>query len=196
MDGQRFDLLTRRLASTSRRHLIRTLAGGAIGGLASLAGGAEAKPNETCPGECGPCEVCDPSRGRCIPRDCHGHCRACDPATGKCVKTCPEGSVCRGDACCPTANACGDVCLAAPCDEHACEACDPKRGACVSTCDPATCQVCDGDGFCRPVCDERKCQKCDGSGVCVSTCSGPCEQCDGQGGCIVCDPNACGVCDG
>ena len=105
MDGYRFDELARLLAgSGSRRRLLRTLLGGAAGGVLVAAGLAE----ET------------EAAARCKKDgDCRG-CRRCKRRSGetwgRCVDGCAGGKVCCDGACkvpgpqtcCTKAEHCGD----------------------------------------------------------------------------------------
>jgi hypothetical protein len=70
MDDRRFDDLTRRLASgNSRRQVLKTMAGGALGGLAGALGlGRAGAAGCNTDAECARGETCDSATGRCLRR--------------------------------------------------------------------------------------------------------------------------------
>jgi hypothetical protein len=126
MDGQRFDEITRQLAtSTSRRAVIRALLGSTLGllGLGRAAQVAAGACNRD--GECGPCEYCFDEEPQS-----DGTCRSCAFGSGGLVCcdnecTIPQNCLCPGG--------CGsDLCCA---------------GTCVNPNEPNNC------GFCGNVCD-------------------------------------------
>ena len=142
--------------------------------------------------ECGECERCDPSTGRCIDQ-CAG--LSCDPGLichcGRCwppscgVLGCPDGQVCRDDRCvedpCVSADCgpdqgcadgvCFDVCQTEQCDiEDTC-----SRGECRDDpCHSVFCQAgeCDRDtGECSTACVGVECPP----GLSCDLASGQCE---------------------
>ena len=138
MDHQRFDAITRAMAGgTSRRRVLKGLAGGALGGLVSLIGigGAEAR------------------RCRPIGRNCRAHADCCtdhcnnDGNLYQC--TCPPGlGDCDGDGACETdvttvtnCGACGNDCTA---NQPANTVAACTNGACDYACKPGFAS-CDGD---------------------------------------------------
>ena len=208
MDDQRFDALTRRLATrSSRRGVLGGLLAGVLGGLLGRSGPVEAKPRTgraptlatacTTDAECGPGQVCDPATGSCIARG----------GTGR-GGPCPRGSACTTDATCCGGEVCdtlNGVCIGAggPCtnvdgtcfDSLDCcgnEAC--VGGTCQRTtaggCTPGA--VCAGDGDCcgGEVCVNGVCAKAAhqaGCGAGMARCAGTCVD-------IQNDPANCGAC--
>ena len=208
MDGQRFDDLTKELATSSpRRHFLRSLALGVVGlGFSARGGQALAAPPDP---KCKPlfhkCALnveccsrfCDKNGKQCVcaPDEiaCNNQCVAtchdvkdpckvsfCDPLTGKCVVgNAPNGTVCEdGDLC-----TVGDTCQNGTC-----------RPGPVKTCDQ--CLACDrATGACVPKpngtsCDDgNKCTLDDTcqAGVCVP---GRLKDCDDNNECTAdtCDP--------
>lgn len=132
MDNQRFDDLTRRLASgTSRRRLVRGMVASAVAGVVTRfgGGGAEAQAcrlvGQTC-NETFPC--C--GAARCSAPDAQGRrfCR-CTPALTNCDGRCRNLQVDENNC-----GACGRTCLAG---QSCC------NGTCISTvADPANCGAC------------------------------------------------------
>jgi hypothetical protein len=188
MDGQRFDDLTRSLA-TSRRGVLRAIAASAAGGLLSVLAGAEAtarqpsqparpprpprpprpsicrrrQDGDTC-GACGTCQA-----GTCVADDarCPG-CQICDPTSRTCVP------VAEGESCGLCLSCQGGECRAVPDDEP----CGGDCGYCLN-------------GFCEPYGEgcEGECYGCDvGTFTCGPIREGfPC----GGGDCGVCQDGSC-----
>ena len=147
MDSNRFDDLTRTLATTTtRRGFLKTLAGGAAGGLLALLGVGEAaaddckrngkackKDKQCCSGNC--------AGGFCAPL-----CPPCDACStcsgGICVSRCGSGQDCLSNGTCAT-----------PCNTNAdcpgCTACAPDVSG-VSYCgnDTSTFTICTTDSTC------------------------------------------------
>ncbi len=177
MDGQRFDEMTRALATgTSRRRVLKGLTGGVLGTLAgalgvSRVGAGHGRPNGA----------------TCIRNE---HCASgyCDPQTRRCA--CPEGTTACGDACvgttCPAGavldpTSCTCVCTAtgqAPCGTGTAAtcACEVAYG---EACDQNT--DCQAGSVCRPP-DTRFDQTCTttgpGGACCLNTAvaGGPCDE--------------------
>ncbi|CAN5600949.1 hypothetical protein BH23CHL5_BH23CHL5_23750 [soil metagenome] len=131
MDGNRFDGLTRAMArGTSRRTVLRGIAGGAAGGGLAAIGlqrVAGAQVDATCPGlsdaECGEGSIC-----------CAGVCREIECCIDEADPNarCPEGTTC-------SEGICFDFCT----DDNECEdgACCCPDGSCLQDCcadDPDT----------------------------------------------------------
>jgi len=151
MDDRRFDELTRRLASrSSRRQVLKTLGGGALGGLAgALRLGRAGAAGCNADAECARGATCDPATGRCIRRGGNGRpanqnqtqsqsvgiaadCTS-DPSLCAPNETCvdgvcrPRGGPCtRGSACTTDATCCGG------------EICDTTAGMCIGAGGPCT----------------------------------------------------------
>ncbi len=213
MDGQRFDQMTRALATgMSRRRAIGLLTGGATAGFAALVGRRDAAAKGkrcTSDADC-------PNNQSCAT---NGHCtRKCDPLL---VPLCPAcqspvctstGYQCQADAnggACPNGTCCGGACVDTTTSAGNCGACGyaclpgqtcaegsclcpggllpcPPTGECVDTeNDPSNC------GACGHVCPSG--QTC-GFGVC--TCPGDQLPCGPNGECAntASDPNNCGAC--
>lgn len=147
MEGQRFDDLTRSVAGISRRNALRLLAGGALGGLATLLDrdGAAAcrrirractRDGQCCSGRC------DPKRGRCQgscrngQKLCNGRCiaksAACDAVPGPSDPTGPPAQ--------SNTIACGGAQVNPQTDEANC-------GACGRAC-PLGARCLEGECFC------------------------------------------------
>ena len=220
MDGVRFDNLARGLANaTSRRRLLRGLAGGVLGGVLGplgLAGAAtcrEAGRLCNADADCcaGVCDVSNPDpkrRNRCAcpggTFECRGGCKTAadfqsDAANcGGCGKRCPAPA--NGVSVCVDGS-CGLVCNAGY------HQCGPR---CLSNTDPATCGAscapCPVPANGRATCDGTTCgvacdagfHTCDGvtcvSNVDPATCGASCEPCptptNGQ---ATCDGVGCGI---
>ena len=194
MDGQRFDELTRRVATTvSRRTTLGLLAGAAAGlfGVSTrraaagrcLAGGKE----------------CSDRRGE---ECCSGAC--CEEVC------CDDGFACTGKGCCPAIQSCGELCcpqenvgctewvlfdgtvkIGCLCKEgyyYADETCIPCQETGEECADDAEC--CSGsccNGACCPAgfsCDGRSCVCPDGQEACKDSCCLPNASC--QDGTCVC----------
>jgi hypothetical protein len=123
MDAQRFDTLVRTLGVASRRHAVRLLVGGALGGLLARFGLEEAvathgcrhtganctRPGQCCTGRCAGNGTCQPCRraSQCPSPPASEPCkqRVCTN-TGTCViKNKAKGTGCGGDRVC-----CGGAC--------------------------------------------------------------------------------------
>lgn len=116
MDGQRFDELTKALArGSSRRRVLRGLAGGLVAAVAGAVAGTTQEG------------AAAPPANKCGKLTC---------AAGE---TCLKGP--GGAQCCPSAQVCGKTCLAASC-QAPCQVCDPASGTCVAA---ANGTLCDAD---------------------------------------------------
>jgi len=147
VDGQRFDDLTRSVTGISRRHALRLVAGGAIGGLATLLDrdGAAAcrrirractRDNQCCSGRC------DSQRGRC-----QGSCRNGQKlCNGRCIANAsPCGAVPNPPVLPPAPAPSGLIpCAGVQVDPRTDEA---NCGACGRAC-PAGGRCVDGECFC------------------------------------------------
>ncbi len=213
MDGQRFDRWTRSLVTaSSRRSLVKGLAGAVVAVFAAGAGEIEAAPS--CRGlragaRCGTCGACD-GNGTCVPNsDNCGDCKVCHPTSFRCTalpadtpcaacKTC-QGGRClekrcgRGKRCCPSSSACvatGGCCTDAECGE--CGTCE--NGTCKSSpgkegqdCGGSACKVCRG-GQCVVKPENANCP---GGKCCGGTCRANAACCTDEG----CDDPDCGKCE-
>ena len=193
MGEQRFDELTKSLATraTSRGSLLRGALAAAAGAM--LAGRVSAASADTGPGTCGQTGV-NCTHQKC----CEGYTclvdgtsstdKFCCPDNLVCgSRCCPAGAACSGGhcvcppgtsevrdrpfgICCVDALVCGNACLTTACNPTACEVCDPTQGRCVSICSGAeTCIA----GAC-----------CPNTRVCGNTCLA-----------TACDPTQCKMCD-
>ena len=102
MDGERFDLIAKRLAGTSRRGALRLLAGGALAaaGLVPAREAAAAcskaegqrcrKTSNCCQGRCKRNNKCGCGRGQVT----------CDLNLGHTARCCPSGNTCCAEGCC------------------------------------------------------------------------------------------------
>jgi hypothetical protein len=194
MDHERFDDLTRALAtSTSRRQFLKTLAGGAAGGLLALLGIGEAaaddtcKPNgkkcrknaQCCSNNCvsGTCAACPSGQrlcnGSCIPQnDC---CTNADCASdqicqnGTCVTPCTaNGGICGGDGDCCSGNCSNGFC------------CDPgqvglSNGSCATPCSSTADCSCSARSSCQ--------QDTSGVRYCLNADAPPTDPCATNGEC-------------
>jgi hypothetical protein len=127
MDHERFDDLTRALATTtSRRQFLKTLAGSAAGGLLALLGIGEAAADDTCKPIGKKCR----KNAQC----CSGNC-----AEGKCAPCKDPGVACSSDSEC-----CSGACCLTASGEKFC--CDRPDGICCPPGSDALCcsagQVC------------------------------------------------------
>lgn len=137
MDDQRFDDLSRRLArGTSRRQMLRALAGGVLGGVAGSLGFGRAAAACATDRDCPPGERCDEASATCVPRGGR-------PASQSQSQSVSAAAVCTTDAECAANETCVDG------------TCAPRGGSCTrgSACTTdATCcggEVCDtGNGVC------------------------------------------------
>lgn len=145
VDAERFDDLTRSVAGISRRNALRLLAGGGLGGLATLLDrdGAAAcrrirractRDNQCCSGRC------DPQRGRC-----QGSCRNGQKlCNGRCIANAsPCGAVPSPTVLPPPPSGlipCGGVQIDPQTDEANC-------GACGRACPPGA-RCLEGECFC------------------------------------------------
>ena len=160
MDHNRFDDLTRALASgMSRRQALKLLGGSLMGGLLSFSGLGTvfAKPKQcTANGKhCNSKTVC-----------CSGF---CDSTTKTCA--CPPGQTFVNGSCCLASQVCGSVCCSGTCDNNQC------------TC-PSSCQVL-ANGTCAQRCTGVP-DSCTCGGSSGSVCAGDSSQPQGFG---VCSPN-------
>ena len=197
MDGNKFDQLTRSLASgLSRRQMIKGLAGGAAGALGALVGARHEAGAEACREIRYPCEggqECCPNLG-CVAASFEGQSeRCCPPGQSGCgLECCPIGSCCQsgnqqicltaGQCCtaatcptpsnpCSTAGVCGEANIA---DGTACD----DGNACTSgdTCQAGVCT-----GGTETVCTAL--DQCHDAGTCdpaTGVCSNP-NAADGTG---------------
>jgi hypothetical protein len=157
MDGQRFDAITRLMATGhTRRRVIQGLLAAAGGGLL---GAFRRRPAQAACAELG--AGCARNNGCCSGACCAGTC--VDPVAyqtdalncGKCGRACPAGKTCCGGTCvdlqtnethcgacdqgCDDKNVCTkDVCQEGVCTHTlkkkcpTCTACDPASGACIA----------------------------------------------------------------
>jgi hypothetical protein len=179
MDGRRFDNWTRSLSNqSSRRSVLRSVAGAATGALAALIrNGTSAAPANPCPGGhlcSGDC--CDGGFEAC----CNGACveikvdvNHCDG----CGKTCPEGQIC-----------CGGTCTHPLSDKNNCGACG-NRCQKGGTCDGGKCRCPAGKTVCDGRCVDLE-KNADHCGTCGRSCGqeahcegGQCV-CKTAGGCV------------
>jgi hypothetical protein len=165
MDGQRFDEITKALATgASRRQILRGVVAGLVGALASGLSREHAAAARRCKGAGGKCtadrDCCQDDPARCADGKCCPKPRYC-ASTGTC---CPPGLKCCGDGEC-TAGSCrkaqgeactaGTECASSFCVDGVC--CD---AACAGECE--ACTLADSLGTCVPVSGAT----CTG-GVCV-----------------------------
>ncbi len=188
MDDERFDALTRALtSSTSRRRLLRGLAGGLLASLAAMVGAVETlashtgcrhhgqpcrRKNQCCSHRCtgaGTC-MCPAAKTPCGTTAC------CDPATQKC---------CQG-VCVPL----GGCCTAADCDDgNACtvDSCDSATGAITHTPDNSLCGTggaCDATTGCTCAAGYEPCPTGCCPLVCKATTPPYYEVCGGRATCV------------
>ena len=180
MDGDRFDRLTRGLTAgpSSRRRVLRGLAGAALAGTlarfapASAQDGAAAQaclaPGKKCAlGEaCCPGATCKQGRCRCKTgtKPCAGKCipadRCCTEADCPAGQTCPgPGKRCRCPAgtkpcqgkCIPTERCCSPAdCDGRACQDGICQPCTPGFKLCFLSCIPEDqCCICGGGKVCQ-----------------------------------------------
>lgn len=117
MDGQRFDDLTRRLAgTTSRRQMLKGLAGGLGAAIAATLGQPAAAQRCENPKSCSPTVACCPG-SQCI----DGVCQNRKPPKGDCKNSaaCGPGESCCGGTCVSldtvaNCGSCGNACAAPP----------------------------------------------------------------------------------
>jgi hypothetical protein len=148
MDGRRFDILTKTLATgVSRRAALRTLVGGVPCGVLAVLGVREGSA-QTCREAGRPCSknanccsgVCDTTnpdpfkRNRCVcppgTASCRGLCvnlQNDEANCGTCGKACGSGSTCLSGGGCPAPRVCGSVCCSDACDIDA----SPQPVCCV-----------------------------------------------------------------
>ena len=146
MDAQRFDDLTRALATTtSRRTVLKTLAGSAAGGLLALLGVREAAADDTC---------------KPTGKKCRKAAQCCASTVAHATATCTNRTC--GFACDATYRLCNGTCIP---EAHCCTAADCttgyvcENGACFKSCDPNASVSCTGP--CSTSCF------CNPSGICV-----------------------------
>lgn len=201
MDGQRFDDLTKVLATTSRRQVVKALAGGVASGLLALLSGQEAGA-ASCRGQpdftpCGECKHC--RNGRCVAGFDGLNCRTCGTCqNGRCRgddRRCGECQRCRGH---------GRRCVPDPRQDlhpcgNDCHVCDGATGACTPLDDGSACLDRDGTccgGICRDTQNDNancggcgntcpRCWRCEGE-QCVPDTNADGQSCPG--------PNSCGSC--
>jgi hypothetical protein len=138
MDGHRFDDLTKRLAvGTSRRRVIKGLAGSVAGGLAVLAGRHGADARRRTQASCGN-TVCAGDPGIC-----NDGCVCCEYANGN--SRCMPPNRCTGEVVCP-----GGL-----------EFCD---GSCTTLGTMENCSSCGDTCGVNEVCGENGCE-CSGAGL-------------------------------
>ena len=193
MDTERFDALTRRLATQrpSRRHLLRSLGGSLAGAVLAgvrgrpgeaAKGGCKAegkhctKPDQCCAGlVCGANGTCQPGLG--VGGNCQGLGARCGPSAG--------GRCCASLVCADADSAGNGVChefcansTTCPSGQTCC------GGACEDTqTDPNYCGSCD--------------RACGPGGTCVNgscVCTAPAIACNGVCVDLQTDPNNCGAC--
>lgn len=185
MDEQRFEELSKKLAtSVSRRQAVRILGATALGGVASLAGARGAWARQ-CRGAGDNCR----SNAECCTR-------FCDP-TFHCA--CPQGFVVCQDECIP---ACPPGQLPNPttcqCECSPAVVCSPPRVPNASTCQcecPAGSTACGQTACCAPdqICQNGTCSFCPpGETPCGSACCGSGYVCDAGSGTCTCIGTPCG----
>lgn len=165
MDNQRFDEISRSLATTgSRRGLLKGLAGGALAGALSLVGASDAaarkcrNDGKNCKSDTECCSLyCDPTSYTCAPA----------PPADTCDPACPTGAVCVDGACfCPVPTSfCGtDGCVDLQTDDQHCGTCTTVC-ATGATCVAGICTCPTGQTECNGACvdlntDEANCGSC------------------------------------
>jgi hypothetical protein len=196
MDDHRFDAIARSFAISTRRQLLRRLAGAATSGLFGLAGIAATaaascrEPDRTCREHANCCS------GICGPKNATGRrvC-VCPPGQENCGGTCVTPDAYQNDA--ANCGACGHDCLDVPhvqqasCQDYACTvtACAPGFGDCDG--DPA-------NGCETPLGSDAHCADCGDTcapsedclnGVCTQICKVAGATCHSSGECCsqVCD---------
>ncbi len=151
MNQDRFDDLARTLASTtSRRTVLKTLAGSAAGGLLALLGVGEVAADDTC---------------KPAGKKCNKHAQCC---SGNCVNdtcaACPSGSKLCNGRCIPQSHCCGggDCAYGQTCENGVCLT-PLFRGLCVcndSSTHTLSCKDdlgCSSDSSaCRDICDSNR----------------------------------------
>jgi hypothetical protein len=163
MDDQRFDELSRKLAtSVSRRQAVRIFGATAAGGLAALFGarGAGANHGAQC---------------RHIGDNCRSNAECCERLCVDFHCACPGGTVV-----CPETNECVPACQFGKIfNPTTCQCeCPPGQSECGEICCPDTAQCCNAQGFgfcCGP--DDTCCDA-------FFQCCPPGLQCDPMFGCI------------
>ena len=165
MDDNQFDRLTRVMAASSRREVLKRGIGAIVGGVLAVSGlstadaGSKRGIGQTCRknGDCGSglCGARDATgRSLCACKgagDCTAPRNACDLVTctpaGTCLSTpknCNDNNACTIDSCDPRTGACINTTI--DCDDNdACtiDTCDSQTGQCVHT--P---KVCDDQNLC------------------------------------------------
>ncbi len=154
MDQQRFDDLTRALATgTSRRRMLRGLTGGVLGGVLGLAGLQEASAacrviDQKCDANNPCCKGAKCANRHCVCKTAAGY-EACLGPGSRCINTntdeahcgacftpCPPTATCVDGACvCPNGTTpCNGQCVNTLTDENNCGSCGyicPDRGVCA-----------------------------------------------------------------
>jgi hypothetical protein len=188
MDDDRFDNLTKRLATgTSRRTALKALAAGAIGAFVSATRGNDAAAKRSCTSNAD-CSK-DPVAGQiCLGGECCSKARRCNGDT----VCCDQGQYCTEQGCCPRNDVCHDAG-----NNYCCGPCHSCEGGVCQPC--GRCEDC-VHGKCTK--NKDKCRACrDGGGGPAATSSksaatrtvdcGPCETCDLDLGCV---PKPCDLC--
>ena len=129
MDSERFDTITRTLASSnSRRGVVRTLTGAAVGGLLVAVGIGEAEAKKKHGGRHSVTAQGRPCKNGGIP---------C--GKGKNFQCCLNGDTCSGGECvtvpCPPYKIRSAGVCVYPCDENPCAACGSGSGDCKGNAD-------------------------------------------------------------
>ncbi len=201
MDGNQFDRLARVIgAATSRRGVLKTLAGSALGAIAAAGLGKAAAKNNT---RCRLLDaLCVQNQDCCSKQCCDGAC--CDHSLGcpagqtRCQKSCVDLSLdstnCgRCKHACPSSRTCTAGVCGCPEGTVLCD------GVCLDTrdldSDPNNCGACGDVCPQGQFCSEGLCGACrqlgDGCAAAGDCCSGYCD----QGGCDLC-PTGSAPCDG
>ena len=199
MDGHRFDGLTRTLAGgTSRRQVLKLLAGGVAGGLAGVLGAGNSGAAPRCKRVGQRCHTnadCCPEQNQTICSATSGQCEACPAGTalcgGQCVAGCTGGLVLDPTTCtcsCPPGTrGCGGTCVDIMSDEQHCGGCG---GACTvpgSVCAAGQCACPLGTTYCH---ETGSCADLGTDPANCGSCGNACPSGACAGGACACAPEA------